>query len=51
MWPKYWLFIRETLQAAVDVIDGKRNDSIADLVRRNIAVYPLETSRGRAHMN
>ena len=51
MWLKYWLLIRETLQVTADVIDGKRNDSIADLVWRNIAVYPLETSRGREHIN
>ena len=30
---------------------GKNNDSIADLVWRNIAVYPLETNRGGAHVS
>ena len=30
---------------------GNKNDSIADLVWRNIAVYPLETNRGGAHMS
>ena len=51
MWSKCGLFIREPLQAAADVMDGKRSDSIADLVWRNIAVYPLETNRGGAHVS
>jgi hypothetical protein len=27
----------------------EKNDSIVDLVWRNIAVYPLETNPGKAH--
>ena len=51
MWSKCGLFISEPLQAAADAMDGKRSDSIADLVWRNIAVYPLETSRGWAQIS